>query len=207
MHDVISDILASPKVPKDKKRQEILVAAARYRDSTSFAMTRKEWTEMAGMMGVANMGGPAVGFLSAFPAPTVARGASADEAMKSMSHSGSAPAADHSRMPGMATPTDTARKATEMEGMHHAPAPATTSTPRAAPRASAPAARAARNAPRPSTNRAAKVAKPAKPAKPSAQPAKARAPQAPKAKPTTPAEKKSEPPMDHSNMPGMKKMP
>ena len=37
MHGVISDILASPKVPRNRKRAEILVAAARYRDSTSFA--------------------------------------------------------------------------------------------------------------------------------------------------------------------------
>ena len=86
MHDVISDILASPKVPRDRKRSEILTAAARYRDSTSFAMTRPEWTEMAQMMGVANMGGPAVGFLPEFPTPTVPRGATMAEAMKAMGH-------------------------------------------------------------------------------------------------------------------------
>ena len=95
MHDVISDILASPKVPRDKKRQEILTAASRYRDSTSFVMTRKEWSEMATMMGVANMGGPAVGFTPEFPTPTVRRGATADEAMKGM-HGGSAGASDTS---------------------------------------------------------------------------------------------------------------
>jgi len=86
MHDVISDILASPKVPQNRKRAEILVAAARYRDSTSFAMSRQEWSEMAQMMGVANMGGPAVGFLPAFPMPTVRRGATMAEAMKGMDH-------------------------------------------------------------------------------------------------------------------------
>ena len=86
MHDVISDILASPKVPRGRKRAEILIAAARYRDSTSFAMTRQEWSEMAQMMGVANMGGPAVGFLSEFPTPTVPRGATMAEAMKGMDH-------------------------------------------------------------------------------------------------------------------------
>jgi hypothetical protein len=75
MHDVISDILASPEVPGGRKRAEILRAAARYRDSTSFAMTRAEWLAMARGMGVANMGGPATGFLSGFPEPTVARGA------------------------------------------------------------------------------------------------------------------------------------
>jgi hypothetical protein len=86
MHDVISDILASPKVPHDRKRAEILVAAARYRDSTSFVVPRQEWIEMADMMGSNNMGGPAVGFGPDFPAPTVERGATMAEVMKSMGH-------------------------------------------------------------------------------------------------------------------------
>jgi hypothetical protein len=75
MHDVISDILASPKVPRDRKRAEILLAAQRYRDDTSFVMTEAEWREMTEMMGVQNMGGPVTGFLAGFPQPTVARGA------------------------------------------------------------------------------------------------------------------------------------
>ena len=62
--------------------------AARYRDSSSFAMSRKEWSEMAQMMGVANMGGPAVGFLPEFPSPTVPRGATMAEVMKGMDHGG-----------------------------------------------------------------------------------------------------------------------
>jgi hypothetical protein len=75
MHDVISDILVSPEVPRARKRAEILLAAARYRDDTSFVMTESEWREMSLAMGVQNMGGPAVGFLPAFPTPTVERGA------------------------------------------------------------------------------------------------------------------------------------
>lgn len=75
MHDVISDILASPKVPREMKREEILRAAERYRDNTSFVMTEAEWREMSQMMGVQNMGGPVTGFLPGFPEPTVARGA------------------------------------------------------------------------------------------------------------------------------------
>ncbi|MDQ3809174.1 MAG: hypothetical protein M3336_02675, partial [Chloroflexota bacterium] len=86
MHDVISDILASPKVPKDKKRAEILKAAERYRDSTSFAMTEQEWQEMALMMGAQNMGGVAGGVLTALPEPTVALGASHAEAMRHHGH-------------------------------------------------------------------------------------------------------------------------
>jgi hypothetical protein len=75
MHDVISDILASPEVPRNRKREEILRAAQRYRDATSFVMTEAEWREMAMAMGVQNMGGPVSGFLAGFPTPTVARGA------------------------------------------------------------------------------------------------------------------------------------
>ncbi len=75
MHDVVSDILASPEVPQNRKREEILRAAARYRDATSFVMSQDEWREMAVMMGLENMGGPAVGFLPALPEGTVPRGA------------------------------------------------------------------------------------------------------------------------------------
>jgi hypothetical protein len=75
MHDVISDILASPKVPRDKKREEILKAGRAYRDNTSFVMSEADWLTMARQMGVNNMGGIAVGFLSPLPVGTVARGA------------------------------------------------------------------------------------------------------------------------------------
>jgi hypothetical protein len=137
MHDVVSDILASPKVPHDRKRAEILTAASRYRDATSFAMTPKEWVEMAQMMGIENMGGPAVGFLSAWPTPTIARGAPAAEAMKNMGHGGismpgitktdsaaTKPGVDRSKMPGMGRDTagtrrDTSRAMADMPGMSH----------------------------------------------------------------------------------------
>ena len=75
MHDVVSDILANDSVPRDRKRPEILTAARRYRDDTSFVMTVAEWRDMAQMMGANNMGGPSVGFLPEFPTPTVERGA------------------------------------------------------------------------------------------------------------------------------------
>ena len=92
MHDVISDILASTIVPRDQKRAVILGVAARYRDATSYVWTRKEWLEMADMMGSNNMGGPAVGFTAEFPTPTVERGATMAEIMKAMGHE---PAAGH----------------------------------------------------------------------------------------------------------------
>ncbi|MEP7345112.1 MAG: hypothetical protein ABI877_07590 [Gemmatimonadaceae bacterium] len=88
MHDVVSDVLANPSVPRDRKRAEIVKAGRLYRDATSFVQSIDEWREMAQMMGVENMGGPAVNFLPALPKPTVARGA----VMAGM---------DHANMPGM----------------------------------------------------------------------------------------------------------
>ena len=142
MHDVVSDILASPKVPRGRKRHEILLAARRYRDATSYAMTRQEWLEMSQMMGVENMGGSAVNVLPVFAPPSVARGASAAEAMSQMSamhgmaagggrDSAKAPATtmagmDHSTMAGMAgmpapapAAADSGKAMSGMAGMPH----------------------------------------------------------------------------------------
>ena len=63
MHDVVSDILANPNVPRQKKREEILRASARYRDSTSSVMSMEEWRSMSEAMGVDEMGGPAMDLL------------------------------------------------------------------------------------------------------------------------------------------------
>jgi hypothetical protein len=83
MHDVISDVLASPDVPKDRKRAEILRAAERYRDDTSFVMTREEWRAMAEAMGAHNMGGVATGIiLTELPKPTLPVGATHRDAMQ-----------------------------------------------------------------------------------------------------------------------------
>jgi hypothetical protein len=75
MHDVISDVLLSDVVPRDRKRSEILIAAARYLDDTTAVISREEWLGMAQSMGVENQGGPAVGVLVAPPRPTVELGA------------------------------------------------------------------------------------------------------------------------------------
>jgi hypothetical protein len=121
MHDVVSDILANPTVPRGEKRARIMEAARRYRDETSYVMTAQQWRDMAQMMGVENMGGPAVGFLAEFPTPTVERGA----VMAGMDHSkmnvagvltdsaraDSAAAMDHAKM-GHAMPGDSAALAT-----------------------------------------------------------------------------------------------
>ena len=76
MHDVVSDILANPSVPRDRKRAEIMRAARLFRDDTSYVMGGIDaWVRMSNHMGVENMGGPAVGFIPAMPVPTVTRGA------------------------------------------------------------------------------------------------------------------------------------
>ena len=61
MHDVISDVLADTTIPRSRKRAEILTAAARYRDDTTSVTTVAEWLDMAESMGIAKMGGPAIG--------------------------------------------------------------------------------------------------------------------------------------------------
>ncbi len=132
MHDVVSDILASPKVPQNKKREEILKAASRYRDRASFAMTPAEWMDMAQMMGIQNMGGPAVGFLPELPTGTVARGSTAAlnmAAMGGMSHgdskmtmpAGSVPAGGMAGMDmsGSAVAKPSTGPMNSMKGMDH----------------------------------------------------------------------------------------
>ena len=58
-HDVVSDILADPTIPRSAKRATILAAAARYRDTTTAITSVEDWKAMAGAMGIANMGGAA----------------------------------------------------------------------------------------------------------------------------------------------------
>jgi len=57
LHDVVSDILASPAVPLAKKREKLLQAAAEYRSPTIDATTVVASREMAREMGVEHMGG------------------------------------------------------------------------------------------------------------------------------------------------------
>lgn len=75
MHDVVSDILTNPAVPRSRKRAEILLAGQRFRDDTTEVMSVPAWRVMSEHMGAENMGGPAVGFLPALPTPSVTYGA------------------------------------------------------------------------------------------------------------------------------------
>jgi hypothetical protein len=57
LHDVVSDILASPSIAPADRRRAVATALSRYRDSTSYATTRAEWLEMSRDMSLAGMGG------------------------------------------------------------------------------------------------------------------------------------------------------
>ena len=123
MHDVISDILANDSVPRDRKRAEILLAAERFRDDTSYVMTPQAWLTMAGHMGIENMGGPSAGFLPTLPTPTVTYGAvmSHDDRTGAMVgfKSGQATGGEHAGHTG-ATPPPAQTGARPMRGMNHA---------------------------------------------------------------------------------------
>lgn len=133
MHDVVSDILTNPAVPRERKRTEILRAGRLFRDDTSYVMPVDGWRTMSLAMGVENMGGPSAGFSSALPTPTVTRGAVMQHdrltgrmtgmkvgQMIGMSHEGM----DHG-----AKPDTTTRAVTGHEG-HNMPAPAAAPPPR-----------------------------------------------------------------------------
>ena len=59
LHDVVSDILADPAVPRGDKRRFILQAAASYRDDTTSVVTIEDWKAMAHAMDLTRMGGRA----------------------------------------------------------------------------------------------------------------------------------------------------
>jgi hypothetical protein len=64
MHDIISDVLASPSIPEDRKREVIYQQLAEFRSPRTNVMSLEEWREMpAHMGGIAAMGGPAIGLL------------------------------------------------------------------------------------------------------------------------------------------------
>ncbi|MDQ2666709.1 MAG: hypothetical protein M3Z05_11935 [Gemmatimonadota bacterium] len=125
MHDVLSDILTSPEVPQSAKRKEILEAAATFRSDTAFAIPFETWLQMGEIMGLNNMGGPAVHFAAALPQPTVARGASMAGmvGMSGMQHGGAGTGhgatsgSGMAGMPGMGAGNQ-ARADTGMAGMN-----------------------------------------------------------------------------------------
>jgi hypothetical protein len=59
LHDVVSDILASPGVPRNGKRAALLTAAAEFRTDSTDTVKLVEWRAMARSMGADFMGGVA----------------------------------------------------------------------------------------------------------------------------------------------------
>lgn len=124
MHDVVSDILANPAVPNNRKRAEVLLAALRYRDDTSFVMSEQAWRTMADHMGIENMGGPVLSALTPLPTPTVTYGAvmTHDERTGEMTgfKYGQATGGEHA---GHAMPADTGRAAVPRDSAGRAARP------------------------------------------------------------------------------------
>lgn len=59
LHDVVADILTSPRIAAAEKRSAILKALGTFQDSTTEVISRDEWRSMALDMGVDKMGGVA----------------------------------------------------------------------------------------------------------------------------------------------------
>lgn len=134
MHDVISDILTNPSIPRDRKRAQIMVTARQYRDDTTEVMSVPAWRTMSNHMGIENMGGPAVGFVTALPTPSVSYGAvmrhdAATGDMIGFGYgtavgSGASATAHDAHAGHVMTPTPNAADVAFMQGMlvHHAQA-------------------------------------------------------------------------------------
>jgi hypothetical protein len=77
MHDVISDILASPDIPRERKRAAIEAQLAEFRSDRRNTLSLEEWRTMSAHMGgVAAMGGRAM----PSPAPADSTGAASPDA-------------------------------------------------------------------------------------------------------------------------------
>lgn len=129
MHDVVSDILTNPSVPRDRKRAEIMLAARRFRDDTTEVMSVPAWRVMSEHMGIENMGGPAVGFLPTLPTPSVTYGAVMQHdaktgAMTGFGYGGATVADAHAghEMSAMAAPAPAAAAAADPHAGHQMPA-------------------------------------------------------------------------------------
>jgi hypothetical protein len=110
MHDIISDVLASPAIPADRKREVIYQQLAEFRSPSRNVVSMEEWRDMATHMGgIAAMGGPAVGLLR----PLEAAPAGAHEG-----HAAPAPAGAHEGHTAPA-PVDTAAAPHPADSHHH----------------------------------------------------------------------------------------
>lgn len=69
MHDVISDILVSPEVPRDRTREEIYRQIGLFQDADHLALSDDAWIAMALGHGTEAQGGPALGWMRPPPGP------------------------------------------------------------------------------------------------------------------------------------------
>lgn len=70
MHDIISDILASPEIPRERKREAIYRQLDEFRNPSRNVIAMAEWRNMAEHMGgLSAMGGPPTGVLRPLPVP------------------------------------------------------------------------------------------------------------------------------------------
>ena len=88
LHDVASDILSNPSVPRDQKRAMLLKASAAYRDNTTSITTVDEWVSMSTMMSLKEQGGAAPIVQRSAPKATAPR-TPAPSAVTSSQHTGS----------------------------------------------------------------------------------------------------------------------
>ncbi len=95
-HDIISDILAADTVPPGKKREVIYAALDEMQDSARNVMSMDEWRNMGEMMGgIAAMGGPATGIVSAPPSRDVPADVMHGMTERGMQHGDSMPGMRH----------------------------------------------------------------------------------------------------------------
>lgn len=109
LEDAVADVLVSREIPRSAKRREMDLVRAQFQNDTALVLPVDAWHQRVAAIGANNMGGETVGFGTAFPTPTVTRGASMATQMPAEHQHGamtaeSMPGMQHGDMPqGQAT--------------------------------------------------------------------------------------------------------
>lgn len=96
LQDYIADLMVAREIPRSAHRREIMRALEFFRNDSTAAASFANWANSGTVIGVANMGGPGVGFDATPESPTVARGMS----LASASSTGAMSGMDHGAMAG-----------------------------------------------------------------------------------------------------------
>ena len=91
LQDYIADLMVAREIPRSAHRREIMRALEFFRNDSTAAAPFATWANSGTVIGVANMGGPGVGFAATPESPTVPRGMS----LASASSSGTMAGMDH----------------------------------------------------------------------------------------------------------------